>query len=86
MALTDVISAKATPNCGRGPVGAAGAERGMRKPQPKAFRDAQDAVVVYGSEGMGQAESAALAEACANLLVATRHAGRANNGLLGVWP
>ena len=52
----------------------------------EAFRDAQDAVVVYGSEGMGLAESAALAQACANLLLATGHVGRANNGLLGVWP
>ncbi len=28
----------------------------------------------------------ALAQACANLLTATDHVGRANNGLLGVWP
>ena len=51
-----------------------------------AFKDAQDAVVLYGSEGMGLAESAALAQACANLLLVTGHVGRANNGLLGVWP
>ncbi|HEX7975403.1 MAG TPA: molybdopterin-dependent oxidoreductase, partial [Anaerolineales bacterium] len=29
--------------------------------------------------------STALAQACANLLVATNHVGRPNNGLLGVW-
>jgi len=30
--------------------------------------------------------SAALAQACANLLLVTNHTGRANNGLIGVWP
>ena len=52
----------------------------------KAFADAKDAVVLFGSEGMGLADSEALAQACANLLIATGHIGRANNGLLGVWP
>jgi NADH-quinone oxidoreductase subunit G len=52
----------------------------------KAFADATDAVVLFGSESMGLAETEALAQACANLLVATGHTGRVNNGLLGVWP
>lgn len=52
----------------------------------KAFAEARDAVVLYGSEGMGLAETGALAQACANLLLATDHVGRPNNGLLGVWP
>ena len=52
----------------------------------KAFADAQDAVVIFGSESMGLAESESLAQACADLLIATNHTGRANNGLLGVWP
>jgi NADH-quinone oxidoreductase subunit G len=51
----------------------------------KAFANAQDAVILYGSEGMGLAETQALAQACANLLIATGHTGRPNNGLLGVW-
>ncbi len=52
----------------------------------KAFAEAKDAVILYGSDGMGLAETEALAQACANLLIATGHTGRANNGLLGVWP
>ena len=51
-----------------------------------AFSEARNAIVFYGSDGMGQAESAALARACTNLLVATGHTGRPDNGLVGVWP
>jgi len=51
-----------------------------------AFAEAKDAVILYGSDGMGLAETRALAQACANLLIATNHLGRPNNGLLGVWP
>ncbi len=56
------------------------------KAAAKAFAEAQDAVVLYGSDGMGLAETQALAQACANLLLVTNHIGRPNNGLLGVWP
>jgi len=52
----------------------------------KALADAQDTIVLFGSEGMGQQESRELAQACANLLIASGHTGRPNNGLLGVWP
>ena len=52
----------------------------------KAFADAQAAIILFGSESMGLAETESLAQACANLLIATGHTGRANNGLLGVWP
>jgi len=52
----------------------------------KAFGEARNALVIYGSEGMGLSESKALAQACANLLLATGHVGRANNGLVGAWP
>lgn len=52
----------------------------------KAFGEARNAVVIYGSEGMGLAESGALAQACANLLLTTGHVGRANSGLVGAWP
>lgn len=47
---------------------------------------AENLVVFYGSEGASLAGSQALAQACANLLVATGHVGRPNNGLVGVWP
>lgn len=49
------------------------------------FKSAQDAVVLFGSEGLGLEGSTALARACANLLLVTNHAGRPNNGLIGVW-
>jgi len=52
----------------------------------KAFAAANDAVVLFGSEGMGLAETGALAQMCASLLLATGFFGRPNSGLLGVWP
>jgi NADH-quinone oxidoreductase subunit G len=52
----------------------------------QAFSDARNGIILYGSDGIGIVESQALAQACANLLDATGHVGRANNGLLGVWP
>ena len=55
------------------------------KAAAEAFAKAEDAIVIYGSEGIGLAGSSALAQACANLLISTNHTGRANNGLLGVW-
>ncbi len=56
------------------------------KAAARAFAEAQDAVVIYGSDGMGLSETQALAQACANLLLTTNHVGRPNNGLLAVWP
>jgi NADH-quinone oxidoreductase subunit G len=50
------------------------------------FNQAENAVVIYGSEGLGLAGSTALARACAGLLVRTNHTGRPNNGLVAVWP
>jgi NADH-quinone oxidoreductase subunit G len=52
----------------------------------KAFAEAENAVILYGSEGTGLETSGALAQACANLLITTGHTGRANNGLIGAWP
>jgi NADH-quinone oxidoreductase subunit G len=49
------------------------------------LRDAENAVILFGSEGTGLDSSRALAQACANLLVLTNHVGRVNNGLLAVW-
>jgi NADH-quinone oxidoreductase subunit G len=56
------------------------------KAAAEAFAAATNAILFFGSEGLGLAGSQALAQACANLLVATNHAGRVNNGLIGVWP
>jgi NADH-quinone oxidoreductase subunit G len=51
----------------------------------RAFAEAENAVVLFGSEGTGLDASRPLAQACANLLIATNHTGRPNNGLIGVW-
>jgi NADH-quinone oxidoreductase subunit G len=60
-----------------------------RKPEFKAaaqaFAEAENAIILYGSEGVGLESSSALAQACANLLVLTGHVGKPNNGLIAVW-
>jgi NADH-quinone oxidoreductase subunit G len=55
------------------------------KAAAEAIAAAENLVVLYGSEGLGLAGSAALAQACANLLTATGHVRRPNNGLIAVW-
>jgi NADH-quinone oxidoreductase subunit G len=52
----------------------------------EAITAAENLVVLYGSDGLGLAGSSALAAACADLLVAGKHVGKADNGLIGVWP
>lgn len=52
----------------------------------QAFATAENGIVIYGQDGMGLEASHALSQACANLLIATGHSGRPNNGLLAVWP
>jgi NADH-quinone oxidoreductase subunit G len=52
----------------------------------EAFAKAENAIVLFGSDGLGLEGSSNVAVACANLLVKTGHAGKANNGLIGVWP
>ncbi|PWH17973.1 MAG: NADH dehydrogenase (quinone) subunit G [Anaerolineae bacterium] len=51
----------------------------------KAFAEAKNAVIFFGSEGVGLQASQALAQACANLLLLTNHVGRPHNGLIAVW-
>ncbi len=51
----------------------------------EAFVNAKDAVILFGSEGLGLEGSTALAAACARALNETEHVGRANSGLIGVW-
>ena len=50
-----------------------------------AIAQAENLIVLYGSEGLGLEGSAAVAQGCANLLALTNHTGRANNGLIAVW-
>lgn len=50
-----------------------------------AFLKAENAVILYGSEGLGVSSSAAVASACARLLNDNGFVGRPNNGLIGVW-
>lgn len=56
------------------------------KATAEVISSAENLVIFYGSEGMGLEASQALAQACANLLVATGHTHKANNGLIAVWP
>ncbi len=51
----------------------------------EAFRAAEDALVVYGSEGLGLEGSQALAQTAAALVASHGKVGQANNGLLAVW-
>ena len=56
------------------------------KAAARAFAEAENAVAIVGSEGLYLSGSRALAQAAANLLMATGHTGRPNNGLMVVWP
>jgi NADH-quinone oxidoreductase subunit G len=56
------------------------------KAAAEVFTSAENAVIFFGSEGMGLEASTALAVACADLLTQTNHVGRPNNGLVGAWP
>ena len=50
----------------------------------KLIAEAQNFIVMFGDERT--TNDAALAQACANFVVATGHIGKANNGLLPLWP
>ena len=52
----------------------------------EAFAKSENAIVLFGSDGLGLEGSSTVAAACADLLVKTGHIGKANNGLIGVWP
>jgi len=51
-----------------------------------AFAGAENAVILFGSEGLGLGETQRLAQVCAAALAGGGHVGRPNNGLIGVWP
>jgi NADH-quinone oxidoreductase subunit G len=57
---------------------------GQIKNASKLIAEAQNLIVIFGDER--QTSDASLAQACANLVVATGHIGKANNGLLPLWP
>jgi len=52
----------------------------------KQLADAENLVIVAGAEGLTLDGSTALAQAAANFLIDTGHAGKANNGLLSPLP
>ena len=52
----------------------------------KSVTQAENLVVFYGCDGMGLAQTTALAGMFAEGLVKTSHFGRLNNGLIPVWP
>ncbi|NOY98555.1 MAG: NADH-quinone oxidoreductase subunit NuoG [Chloroflexi bacterium] len=51
----------------------------------KAFAEAENAVVLFGSDGLDLNGSQSLAQSCADLLRKNGHVGKPNNGLIGVW-
>jgi NADH-quinone oxidoreductase subunit G len=51
----------------------------------KVFADAANAVVIYGSEGVGLQGSFKLANTCAELLLQSGHYGKPNNGLVAAF-
>ncbi len=53
---------------------------------PEDFTKSENTVIFYGSEGLGLAGSAKLAEGLAGWLVNTGRSGKANNGLVAVHP
>ena len=50
-----------------------------------AFTNAENAVILFGSDGLGLDGTTSLATACAQLLQESGHVGKPNNGLIGVW-
>jgi len=51
----------------------------------EAFANAENAIILFGSEGLGVTGTASLASACARLLQDSGHVGKPDNGLIGVW-
>ncbi len=51
----------------------------------EAFTKAENAVILFGSDGLGLQGTSNLSGACAKLLQDSGHVGKPNNGLIGVW-
>lgn len=65
--------------------------KGVRVPRPvaeaaEALLGVENLVIFVGGEGVTLAQHGELMQAAANLLILTGHTGRANNGLIPVWP
>jgi NADH-quinone oxidoreductase subunit G len=58
---------------------------GALKKAAEAISAAENLIIFYGSEGIDLDASQALAQACANLLMATNHVRKVNSGLIAVW-
>jgi NADH-quinone oxidoreductase subunit G len=61
----------------------------LPKNQPdliKQIKKAKNLLIFYGSEGMDLKASRAFSQACANILIEYKKAGKTNNGLIPVWP
>ena len=52
----------------------------------RAFKEAKNGLVFYGSEGISLDASKLLSQACVNLLIKSKHLGKKNSGLIPVWP
>jgi NADH-quinone oxidoreductase subunit G len=50
-----------------------------------AFTKAENAIILFGSDGLGLDGTSNLAAACAKLLQDSGHVGKPHNGLIGVW-
>jgi NADH-quinone oxidoreductase subunit G len=82
LALVNTLSAK------RPDLGPDKSQTGIREDieaAAKTFAEAENGLVFFGSEGLGLEGTSILAQACANLLIATYHTGRPDNGLIPVW-
>lgn len=66
------------------PANVAGAPQAVQE-AAKTLTEAEDLVIIYGSDGLYLEESTALARVCAELLLKTNHTGRVNSGLLAAW-
>jgi NADH-quinone oxidoreductase subunit G len=51
-----------------------------------ALKEAKHAVIFYGAEGLDFEDSEILSKVCAHLLASSGHVGKANDGLIAVWP
>ena len=59
---------------------------GKKSDASRSFKEAENGLVFYGSEGIGLAASKLLSQACVNLLIKSKHIGKKNSGLIPVWP
>ena len=66
--------------------GLAGVEAKVLRAAANTFANADNVVVVFGREGLNDNDALVVAQTAANLVLATGHVGRANNGLLPLWP